>query len=60
MVIVYNRYDCCSLRLSDYSVYIGDNNSFDQNPKCGESLNGGQSLICNMKGQYICIQIEGK
>jgi hypothetical protein len=35
LVNVMGRTDCCTERLANYSVYIGDDSDFTKNPTCG-------------------------
>ena len=33
-VEIYNRYDCCSSRLSNFSIYIGNSSDYTENTAC--------------------------
>jgi len=59
---VYNRGDCCGARLSRFEVRIGDKDTWQENPKCGDKygvVQGGEIKIpCPaFQGRYVFIHI---
>ncbi|GMH42299.1 hypothetical protein BSKO_10218 [Bryopsis sp. KO-2023] len=65
-VVVTNRKDCCSERLSNFEIRVGDNppeGQGDHNPLCesGQSLKAGETreFACRKKGRYVVIRIPG-
>ncbi|XP_077864003.1 uncharacterized protein LOC100367054 [Saccoglossus kowalevskii] len=69
-VIITNRQDCCSFRLKNAEVRVGDSENFEDNPVCGMMVMGKRSrqetLIMNcgcgesMRGRYVSVQLQDK
>lgn len=56
-VVIYNREDCCSRRLRNYYIHVGDNPDISKNPKCGLIKSGGGAFRCGRSGRYVGIRI---
>ena len=54
---VFNREDCCSDRLKDFQVYIGNHENYLENEACedGKLYSGAGEIKCQLSGQYIVI-----
>ncbi|GMH42282.1 hypothetical protein BSKO_10201 [Bryopsis sp. KO-2023] len=66
-VLVTNRKDCCSERLRNFEIRVGDSKpqgDGSQNGICnsGLSVPGGQTqgFACSAQGRYVTIRIPGK
>ncbi|XP_035694513.1 uncharacterized protein LOC118428529, partial [Branchiostoma floridae] len=64
-VVVTNRLDCCSERLSGFKVYVGDNPTVTDNPSCGgEQHTRGKAKFtvnCGRRtGRYVGIALSGR
>ncbi|KAI8494110.1 hypothetical protein Bbelb_284570, partial [Branchiostoma belcheri] len=65
-VVIWNRMDCCSDRINDFNIHIGNNTQVSLNPKCGgnhriEDL-GQQKITINcpgMWGRYVGVRLPG-
>ena len=64
-VRISNRLDCCSYRLSNFEIRIGDyfGKEADRSPKCGglHTVKGASKVIScpNMVGRFLTITIPG-
>jgi hypothetical protein len=59
--MVVNREDCCSDRLSNYDIRVGDSGWIWDNPKCNsEPLSGSGVFSCDLKGQFLGITLNGE
>ncbi|CAH1256177.1 TECPR2 [Branchiostoma lanceolatum] len=63
-VVVTNRKDCCSERLENFKVYVGDNPEVTANPTCGgpQSVVGKDVITVNcggLTGRYVGIALSG-
>ncbi|XP_070540918.1 mucin-22-like isoform X2 [Ptychodera flava] len=65
-IVLINRIDCCSKRLKNAEIRIGDNENFEDNPICGtvkghEAKRANITIVCGcdvpMKGRYVSIQL---
>ncbi|GMH44436.1 hypothetical protein BSKO_12388 [Bryopsis sp. KO-2023] len=59
-VVITNRADCCSERLSGFSIKIGDDYRFLLNPACVTGASQGKGTKpwpCNLKGKFVAIEI---
>ncbi|XP_070560312.1 fucolectin-like [Ptychodera flava] len=66
-VIITNRQDCCSFRLKDALIRVGDSENFEENPVCGEQIVGNDAnaetivMTCGcktpMRGRYVSLQL---
>ena len=54
---IFNREDCCSDRLSNFQIYIGDSENYLDNEPCedGDLLSGGGNYTCGLEGTYLTI-----
>ncbi len=60
-VVVINREDCCSERLANYDIRVGNSPNPWANPTCNnQSLNNGGIFSCNLTGQYLSITMNGR
>lgn len=61
-VFIQNRIDCCSERLSNFFIHVGDDPDVESNPSCsGDTpLSGGGFFDCNLKGKYLGVRIAGR
>ncbi|XP_002732761.1 uncharacterized protein LOC100374669 [Saccoglossus kowalevskii] len=69
-VIITNRQDCCSFRLKNAEIRVGDSDTFENNTVCGEMLvakTANQETIvmdcgCGqpLRGRYVIIQLVDK
>ncbi|XP_070560315.1 uncharacterized protein [Ptychodera flava] len=69
-VVITNRQDCCSHRIKNAQIRVGDSQNFEENPVCGTMIIGKMSreetitIRCGcetpMKGQYVSIQLIDK
>ena len=58
-VVIVNREDCCSDRLSNYDIRVGNNPNPWFNPKCNsQPLNLGGIFSCNLRGQFLSITMN--
>lgn len=58
-VIIVNREDCCSDRLANYDIRVGNSPNPWDNPKCNHSpLTNGGIFSCNLRGQYLSITMN--
>jgi hypothetical protein len=58
-VKVFNRVDCCSDRLTNYFVTVGDNTDVSKNTQCGGKVyTGTQNVTCNLVGRYVGIMLN--
>jgi len=54
-VVTYERTDYSGL-INNYDVYIGNDETITNNPKCpGGPFNGPQTINCNLSGKYLSI-----
>jgi len=58
---LFNREDCCSKRLSDFLIYVGDDEDYNNNKVCGDGslLSGAGLFNCQLKGRFIHIVRPG-
>lgn len=57
--MVFNRQDCCSERLSQYRIRVGNSSDPFENPICdNQLLTGGGVFGCNLWGRYLAITLE--
>ena len=55
-VEIFNREDCCSDRLKDYLIYIGNSENYLENEQCGDGyFQGAGNFSCQLDGQYLTI-----
>jgi hypothetical protein len=59
MIKVFNRDDCCSDRLANYQVRIGNNADIWLNPACPGTFTGSQTIECDLSGRYLGITLPG-
>ncbi|XP_070561723.1 fucolectin-like [Ptychodera flava] len=69
-VVITNRQDCCSYRITNAQIRVGDSQNFEENPVCGTMVNSTMSreetitIRCGcgipMRGQYVSIQLIKK
>ncbi|XP_077864294.1 fucolectin-1-like [Saccoglossus kowalevskii] len=69
-VVITNRQDCCSFRLKNAEVRVGDDPKHENNPVCGMMVMGKRSrqetvtMNCgcgeSMQGRYVSIQLKDK
>ncbi|XP_077984813.1 uncharacterized protein LOC144439400 [Glandiceps talaboti] len=69
-VVITNRQDCCSFRIKNAEVRVGDNPDWTKNPVCGNMVLGKRSkqetitVACGcdtpMNGKYVSIQLIDK
>lgn len=58
-VMVFNRQDCCSERLTNYRIRVGNSSNPFDNPICNNQLlTGGGVFGCNIWGRYLAITLE--
>ena len=58
-VMIFNREDCCSERLRDYRVRVGNDQNPFNNPTCdGDLHSGGGTVSCDLWGRYLSITLE--
>ena len=58
-VKVLNRLDCCSDRLTNYQVHVGDNANIFLNDVCPGVYSGSQTIKCDLTGRYVGVTIPG-
>ncbi|XP_078584975.1 uncharacterized protein LOC144867080 [Branchiostoma floridae x Branchiostoma japonicum] len=63
-VVIYNRRDCCSDRLNNFNIHIGDDPLPKNNPKCGGNHQAGNqnpiTVSCSqMQGRYVAVRLPG-
>ncbi|GMH44428.1 hypothetical protein BSKO_12380 [Bryopsis sp. KO-2023] len=59
-VVITNRGDCCSERLSGFSIKIGNDYRFLLNPACVTGASQGKGTkpwTCNLVGKFVAIEI---
>ncbi|XP_066292800.1 apolipoprotein(a)-like [Branchiostoma lanceolatum] len=61
-VVVTNRKDCCSERLDDFKVYVGDDPNVFGNPSCGDEQSAADmdtiTVACGgLTGRYVGIAL---
>ncbi|XP_070560179.1 uncharacterized protein [Ptychodera flava] len=66
-VVITNRMDCCSGRIKNAQIRVGDSSNFEENPICGRMIIGKMSrdetitTRCGceipMRGRYVSIQL---
>ncbi|XP_070574153.1 uncharacterized protein [Ptychodera flava] len=69
-VRIYNREDCCSHRIKNAQIRVGDSANFEDNPICGIMILGKMSrekpivIRCGcetpMRGRYVSLQLIDK
>jgi len=59
-VKTYNRLDCCSERLANYKVYVGNNPEIMKNPTCPGTHTDSKTITCDLEGRYVGIALEGQ
>ncbi|XP_070560709.1 scavenger receptor cysteine-rich domain-containing protein DMBT1-like isoform X2 [Ptychodera flava] len=69
-VVITNRQDCCSFRLKNAQVRVGDSEMIEDNPVCGMMVIGKMSreetitIRCGcetpMRGRYVSVQLMEK
>ena len=58
-VTTYNRLDCCSERLANYEIRVGNDPNPLYNPACPGIFTDAQSIQCNLKGRYVGVILTG-
>ncbi|CAH1264828.1 Hypp3069 [Branchiostoma lanceolatum] len=64
-VVITDRRDCCSERLSPFTIHIGNSPNVASNPRCGghHTIPAGKDkdvVNCNgMRGRYVGIRLPG-
>ncbi|XP_070560912.1 uncharacterized protein [Ptychodera flava] len=69
-VVITNRMDCCSGRIKNAQIRVGDSSNFEENPICGRMIIGKMSrdetitTRCGcetpMRGRYVSVQLIDK
>ncbi|XP_070531682.1 uncharacterized protein [Ptychodera flava] len=69
-VRIYNREDCCTHRIKNAQIRVGDSENFEDNPICGIMVLGKMSkeqpivIRCGcetpMRGRYVSVQLIDK